>query len=62
MTKSEAKKCSQGYDGYQYAYEEKGFLFYQKEVDGKFYLIKLTPDDMISGNFVYMMQHNISRI
>ena len=57
MTKADARKYSEGYEGYQLAWIEDEYAFLQKERPGnKFSVIKVDFDSLKNGNYKRMFK------
>lgn len=62
LTKNEAKKFNQGYMGYNFAFIEKQFICFQKELPGyKFSLIKLIASDFKDNSWKMMFDYGFTR-
>lgn len=61
MTKHEAMKFNEGYEGYRLAYIENKFYFFQKKIGNKYLLIKLSLKDLTSKNYKQMFKLDVSR-
>lgn len=50
-------------DGYEWAYDQNGAHFWQKQVGhtGRYLLMKLVAEDLTYKNFLCMTRHDLSR-
>ena len=57
MTKYEARKYNEGYEGYQLAWVEDEYAYFQKEHPGhKFSVIKMDFETLRNGNYKKMFE------